>query len=93
MNEETKHLISLLYKGSLSQYGKRKLANIVEKQQDRIKELEDDLYSANCIINEYIEERKHLNGGINKLMAKRRKWKNRYYKMKAKLYKFKKEVE
>jgi predicted RNase H-like nuclease (RuvC/YqgF family) len=43
MNEETKHLISLLYKGSLSQYGKRKLANIVENQQNRIDELEKAL--------------------------------------------------
>ena len=43
MNEETKHLISLLYTDNLSQYGKRKLADIVENQQNRIDELEKAL--------------------------------------------------
>lgn len=60
MNEETKHLISLLYTGSLSQYGKRQLADLIEKQQTKIKELEADLYSANKIIDDYIEERNKI---------------------------------
>lgn len=34
--------------------------NLIEKQQIKIKELEADLYSANCTINEYIEERNKL---------------------------------
>lgn len=63
------------------------------KHKEKIEELESELYNANCIIDDYIEERKHLNGGINKLMAKRKKWKNRYYKTKAKLYQIKNKLK
>jgi len=45
MNDEEKkeyeELKSLLYHGTLSQYGKRKLIGIVEKQQKEIKELKN----------------------------------------------------
>ena len=34
--------------------------NLIQKQQTKIKELEADLYSANCTINDYIEERNKL---------------------------------
>lgn len=40
--------------------------NLIQKQQTKIKELEADLYSANCTINEYIEERNKLK---DKMMA------------------------
>lgn len=36
------------------------ILNLIEKQQTKIKLLEDDLYSVNCTINEYIEERNRL---------------------------------
>lgn len=36
------------------------ILNLIEKQQTKIKQLEADLYSANCTINEYIEERNKL---------------------------------
>ena len=36
------------------------ILNLIEKQQTKIKELEADLYSANCTINDYIEERNKL---------------------------------
>lgn len=36
------------------------LIKVIEKQQTKIKLLEDDLYSANDTINEYIEERNKL---------------------------------
>lgn len=64
------------------------LIKVIEKQQNRIDELEKALIDEDL---KYKEKIKYLNGGINKLMAKRRKWKNRYYKTKAKLYKLTKE--
>ena len=60
MNEKAKELINLLYTDKLTQFGKRQLADMIEKQQTKIKELEDDLYSANCIIDDYIDERNKL---------------------------------
>ena len=63
MSEEEKkaiELINLLYIDNLTQFGKRQLADMIEKQKTKIKELEADLYSANCIIDDYIEERNRL---------------------------------
>lgn len=40
------------------------LLNLIEKQQNRIDELEADLYSANDTINDYIEERNKLKDKI-----------------------------
>lgn len=63
MSEEEKkaiELINLLYTDNLTQFGKRQLADMIEKQKTKIKELEADLYSANCIIDDYIEERNRL---------------------------------
>lgn len=63
MSEEekkAKELINLLYTDKLTQFGKRQLADMIEKQQTKIKELESDLYSANCIIDDYIDERNKL---------------------------------
>lgn len=60
MTEKAKELINLLYADKLTQFGKRQLSDLIEKQQTKIKELEADLYSANCTINEYIEERNKL---------------------------------
>lgn len=46
MNEEEKReyeeLKSLLYTGTISQYGKRKLIDIIEKQQKQIERLEKE---------------------------------------------------
>ena len=60
MTEKAKELINLLYTDNLTQFGKRQLADMIEKQKTKIKELEADLYSANCIIDDYIEERNRL---------------------------------
>ena len=60
MTEKAKELINLLYTDKLTQFGKRQLADMIEKQQTKIKELESDLYSANCIIDDYIDERNKL---------------------------------
>lgn len=60
MSEKAKELINLLYADKLTQFGKRQLSDLIEKQQTKIKELEADLYSANCTINDYIEERNKL---------------------------------
>ena len=59
-SEKSKELINLLYGDRLTQFGKRQLADLIEKQQTKIKELEADLYSAKCTINDYIEERNKL---------------------------------
>lgn len=40
--KEYKKLKSLLYQGTISQYGKRKLIEIVEKQQKEIEELKQE---------------------------------------------------
>lgn len=60
MSEKATKLINLLYTDKLTQFGKRQLADMIEKQQTKIKELESDLYSANCIIDDYIDERNKL---------------------------------
>ena len=60
MTEKAKELINLLYADNLTEFGKIQLADLIEKQQNRIDELEADLYSANCTINDYIEERNKL---------------------------------
>lgn len=60
MSEKAIELINLLYTDNLTQFGKRQLADMIEKQQTKIKELESDLYSANCIIDDYIDERNKL---------------------------------
>lgn len=36
------------------------ILHLLEQKDNKIKELEADLYSANCTINEYIEERNKL---------------------------------
>lgn len=60
MTEKAKELINLLYADKLTQFGKRQLSDLIEKQQIKIKELEADLYSANKTIDDYIEERNKL---------------------------------
>ena len=42
--KEYEELKSLLYTGTISQYGKRKLIDIIEKQQKEIEELKEDKY-------------------------------------------------
>lgn len=41
--KEYEELKSLLYTGTISQYGKRKLIEIIEKQQKEIEELKERL--------------------------------------------------
>lgn len=42
MNEKAKELINLLYTDKLTQFGKRQLADMIEKQQKEIEELKKD---------------------------------------------------
>lgn len=81
MSEEEKTkletLIELLYTDRLSQYGKRELVNYIEKQQKEIEE-------KTTIIMAGAEKVKQLEKGNRSLMESRIKWKNRYYKEKAK---------
>lgn len=62
MSEEEKReyeeLKSLLYRGTISQYGKRKLIDIIEKQQKELEELKKE-----------IKEMKELNEKIKKLLS------------------------
>lgn len=60
INEKAKELINLLYTDKLTQFGKRQLADMIEKQQNKIEELGSYLYSENCIIDDYIDERNKL---------------------------------
>lgn len=66
------------------------LLNLIEKQQNRIDNLEKALVEEAIKSTEKI---KRLNSGINKLMAKRKKWKNRYYKSKNIIYELLKILE
>ena len=50
--QEYEELKSLLYTGTISQYGKRKLIDMFEKQQKEIEELKKPKYVINCETNE-----------------------------------------
>ena len=50
--KEYEKLKSLLYTGTISQYGKRKLIDMFEKQQKEIEELKKPKYVINCKTNE-----------------------------------------
>lgn len=63
---------------------------LLEQKDKRIDDLEKALVEEAIKSTEKI---KQLNSGINKLMAKRKKWKNRYYKNKTKVYKLKKKIK
>ncbi len=39
---------------------------LIEQKDNKIKELKDDLYSANCTINDYIEERNKIKSQLKK---------------------------
>lgn len=56
---EYEELKSLLYQGTISQYGKRKLIDIIEKQSKEIEELKDDR-------KKYAEEYIHNNPWLYK---------------------------
>jgi hypothetical protein len=62
MNEEEKkeyeELKSLLYTGTISQYGKRKLIEIIEKQSKEIEELKNEVMEKELIIDGMKEDRR-----------------------------------
>lgn len=63
---------------------------LLEQKDKRIDELEKALVEEAIKSTEKIEE---LNKGINTLMIKRKKWKNRYYKSKNIIYELLKILE
>lgn len=57
-NKEYEELKSLLYQGNLTQYGKRKLIEIIEKQQKQIEELKNEIMEKELIIDGMKEDRR-----------------------------------
>lgn len=74
-NEEKKEyeeLKSLLYTGAISQYGKRKLIEIIEKQQKEIEDKKEEIYAiakTNYTVG-VLEERNEWYKKINEMIKK-----------------------
>ena len=64
--KEYEELKSLLYQGTLTQYGKRKLIDIIEKQSKEIEELKEK----NEFLNWYFENQKENFVHKDKIKAK-----------------------
>ena len=64
--KEYEELKSLLYTGTISQYGKRKLIDLIEKQSKEIEELKEK----NKFLNWYFENQKDNFVHKNKIKAK-----------------------
>ena len=79
--KEYEELKSLLYTGTISQYGKRKLINIIEKQQKEIEELKEDNKKKSIVIIEYQDLYEKLE---DKIKAKIEEYEEKIKKIKEK---------